>query len=245
MRPSSSRAATRASGRWTRPSSPARGSTAASGPRPGATTKFTFSTATLRAAIQALVWLTNRSNAAAPLTRPRSGWCSSGSPANDPIRASVSPVFRPSKYGTGPRRSRRCSSRLSRAAAEKSSGIHGTCQDSHSRSGGRRRSAAAGAALVGARDLEVLAHVHVVLALRRDHVHDVGPVAELHDLLDAPLVLGERRGLGLVGRRSRGRGAEAGRHAAAPGRVAGGRRLAAAGRLAGLGGGRRARRAVA
>jgi hypothetical protein len=61
----------------------------------------------------------NRSNARAPLTRPRTGWCSSGSPANDLISASGPPAIRPAKYGTGASRSRRVSSIRASAEAEK------------------------------------------------------------------------------------------------------------------------------
>ena len=63
-------------------------------------TKLTSSTSTLRSVSHASVSATNRSNAGAPLMRPRIGWWNSGSPANEPMSASVSPVISPSKYGT-------------------------------------------------------------------------------------------------------------------------------------------------
>ena len=68
------------------------------------------------------------------LMRPCTGWCSSGSPANDAMSASVSPVIRPSKYGTAVScLSRRSSRTRCRAGAENSSGSQGTRQASHGR----------------------------------------------------------------------------------------------------------------
>src|SRR3954469_24886373 len=84
----------------------------------------------------------NASNARAPLMRPRTGWCSSGSPANDSSSASGSPASKPSKYGTATSSSRRrFSSSRSSAGAVNSSGIHGIRQASHTHraQGARRR----------------------------------------------------------------------------------------------------------
>jgi hypothetical protein len=67
----------------------------------------TFSTVTLRRAIQAFISMTNARNARVPLTRPRVGSCSSGSAANDPTSASGSPAIKPSKYGAASSSSRR------------------------------------------------------------------------------------------------------------------------------------------
>src|SRR4051794_34243458 len=88
------------------------------------------------------------------------------------------------------------------------------------------RTAGARTPLVRARDLEVLAHVHVVLAARGDHVDHVGAVRQLVDPLDAALILAQRRGLGLIGRGASGGRAEARRRLAVPGRAAALRPLA-------------------
>src|ERR1700739_1645183 len=84
-----------------------------------------------RSASQALVSARYSRNARSPLMRPRLGWCTSGSPANDSTIASNCPVTTPSKYGTVMNRRWRFSSSCSRAGAVNSSGSHGTWQASH------------------------------------------------------------------------------------------------------------------
>ncbi len=113
-------------------------STTSSTERSGVTVRSTFSTVMLRSLTHAVARATNRSNAAAPFTRPNPGWCSSGSPANEPISAWFSPDSRPAKYGTATRFSRRRSaSTCSSTGAEKSSGSHGTPEASHMGGGAR------------------------------------------------------------------------------------------------------------
>jgi EAL domain len=94
--------------------------------RIGVTSTLTFSAFALRLVSQSRWSVTNRSNACVPLMRPRVGWCSSGSPANDRISAPVSPLSSPSKYATAASRSRRAFSMVCAAAgAVNSSGIQG------------------------------------------------------------------------------------------------------------------------
>ena len=64
-------------------------------------------------------------NPEAPRMRPLTGWCTSGSPANDPMSASISPVIRPSKKGTAVSSSCRRSSMRARTGKENSSGMNG------------------------------------------------------------------------------------------------------------------------
>src|SRR5437764_5909980 len=74
----------------------------------------------------------NASKAPLPLTRPRTGSCSSGSAANDSTSASGSPDIKPSKYGTATSSSsRHFSSSRASTGAENSSGANGIRQASH------------------------------------------------------------------------------------------------------------------
>src|SRR4051794_34767278 len=124
---------------------------ASSTPRALVMTWSTFCTETLLSAIQALVSVTKVAKARAPLIRPCTGWCSSGTPPNELTIASTSPVARPVKYGIGPGWSRRClSPSCSSAGAENSSGTQGIDQASHIEPDAPpRRSAAAAAGSVG------------------------------------------------------------------------------------------------
>jgi hypothetical protein len=60
--------------------------------------------------------------------RPRTGWCSSGSPANDPTSASNSPVSKPSKNGTLTSSRLHFSCTCCSTGTENSSGTHGIRQ---------------------------------------------------------------------------------------------------------------------
>ena len=79
----------------------------------------------LRSLSHAFVSVTYTRNARTPFTRPRTGWCSSGTPANDPTSASNSPVIKPSKNGTASISCSNIPRTLCRADVEKSSGAHG------------------------------------------------------------------------------------------------------------------------
>src|SRR3954471_8316754 len=123
MRSSAVRSSTMATGRSM---PPARWSTTSSTPRRGgAYVRATSSTSIRCSSSQRLVSVTNRSNAAAPLTRPRIGWCSSGTPANDSTIAARSPVLRPSKNRTVGTRSSSRSRMCTVTGAVNSSGAHG------------------------------------------------------------------------------------------------------------------------
>src|SRR3954466_15532288 len=101
--------------------------------------------------------------------RPRTGWCTSGTPANDSTSASASPVLRPSKNGTAPMWSRRRSSRTCcSAGAENSSGTHGTPQASHGRGPpGRPQASQGGGGAPVRAALQQRAQRRVVLRARR------------------------------------------------------------------------------
>ena len=94
-------------------------------------TRSTSSTEMLRWVSHAFISLTNDPNARTPLIRPRTGWWTSGSPANDSTSASNSPANRPSKNGTST--SSCCHFSCSRCSTgtENSSGSHGIQQASH------------------------------------------------------------------------------------------------------------------
>ncbi len=83
------------------------------------------------ALVHAFDSMTNASNARAPLMRPRTGWCSSGTPANDPTSASNSPAIKPPKNGTVTSSCRHFSSSRCSTGTENSSGAHGIRKASH------------------------------------------------------------------------------------------------------------------
>src|SRR3954469_11373335 len=131
MPPSDCLSATTATGSSTRPVSPSSWSAASPKPCRSVMTSSICSIEMLRSLIHALVSATYASSARTPLMRPRTGWCSSGSPANDPTRASNSPAMMPSKNGTVSTSCPSFSCSRSSTGAENCSGAHGMRLASH------------------------------------------------------------------------------------------------------------------